>query len=114
MEHKVHDDSGITILDLSGEVDVSHAPQLRDILVDLLEKHNGRLLINMEDVIYIDSAGLSVLIAAHRKAQSANGFLGLSNPQVGVQKVFQLTRMSKVFQIFPTVEEGVNTLKNGS
>lgn len=114
MEHTIHDDSGVTILDLSGEVDVSQAPHLRNILTKLLDQGNGRLLVNMADVAYIDSAGLSVLIAAHRKAQGANGAFGLSSPQATVQKVFNLTRMSKVFQIYPTLEEGVTALKNGS
>ena len=111
MEHTIHDEAGVTILDLTGEIDVGQAPKLRDMLVDLLEKNSGRLLVNMSDVIYIDSAGLSVLIAANRKAQTIGGSFGLSNPQKPVQQVFNLTRMNKVFQIFPTVDEGVTALK---
>ncbi|MCB0155200.1 MAG: STAS domain-containing protein [Anaerolineae bacterium] len=110
MEHNIHSDNGVTILDLSGEIDVSQAPKLRETLVDLLEKNAGRLLVNMTEVIYIDSAGLSVLIAANRKAQTLGGSFALCNPQKPVQQVFKLTRMNKVFQIFPTVAEGVTGL----
>ncbi|MBN1994495.1 MAG: STAS domain-containing protein [Anaerolineae bacterium] len=107
MEYKVRNESGIAILDLSGEIDVSTATQLRDTLIDLIENNEGRLLVNMSDVAYIDSSGLSVLVAAHKKAQGANGMLGLSGPQKPVQQVFELTRMNKLFNIFPTVEEGI-------
>ena len=112
MNHTVHDEAGITILDLSGEIDVGQAPKLREVLMELLENNEGRLLIDMSDVVYIDSAGLSVLIAANRKAQNLSGMFGLSNPQKPVQQVFKLTRMNKVFQIFPTVAEGIAELKN--
>jgi anti-sigma B factor antagonist len=65
----------------------------------------------MSEVVYIDSAGLSVLIAANRKAQGLGGAFALSDPQKPVQQVFNLTRMNKIFQIFPTVAEGVAALK---
>ncbi len=110
MEHNVRDESGVTILDLSGEIDVSYATQLRDILVEIIEKGAGPLLVNLSDVRYIDSAGLSVLITANRKSQGAGLAFGLSNPQSTVQQVFKLTRINKVFKIFPTTEDGIATL----
>ena len=113
MNHNVRADAGVTILDLSGEIDVGQAPKLRDILVDLLENNAGGVLVNMSDVVYIDSAGLSVLIAANRKAQNIGGGFGLSSPQKPVQQVFKLTRMNKVFQVYPTVAEGVTALSDG-
>ena len=107
MNHSTRKETGVTILDLSGEVEVSEAPKLRDILIGLLEQNSGKLLVNMTDVVYIDSAGLSVLIAANRQAQKMGGTFALSNPQPTVQQVFKLTRMNKVFQIYETVADGV-------
>ncbi len=112
MDYKVREDAGITILDLSGEIDVSYAPRLRDILIELIESKSKRVLVNLSEVAYLDSAGLSVFIAAHRKARNIGGVLGLSSPQKSVQRVFDLTRTNKVFQIFSTVEEGVAALSN--
>ncbi len=112
MKHNVRAASGVAILDLNGEVDISDASELRKTLFDLLDKHAGRLLVNMGSVAYIDSAGLSVLIAAHRRANSTKGVLGLSNLQTPVQQVLNLTRMSNVLHTFSTVEEGVAALKN--
>ncbi len=110
MEHKIIKDGDLTILELSGEIDVSESPKLRDMLLNLLEENSGRLLVNMADIVYIDSAGLSVLIAANRRAKTMGGSFGLSNPQKSVEQVFKLTRMDKVFQIYPTVKEAVTAL----
>ena len=110
MNHSTRREDNITILDLSGEVEVSQAPKLRDVLINLLEQNSGRLLVNMTDVVYIDSAGLSVLIAANRQAQKIGGGFGISNPQPTVQQVFRLTRMNQVFQIYDTVTEGITAL----
>ncbi|MEM7035314.1 MAG: STAS domain-containing protein [Chloroflexota bacterium] len=110
MEYSVDDTAGITVLNLSGEIDISHSTRLRDTLIEMIENNSGRLLIDLTNVSYIDSAGLSVLVVAHRKAQGMGGVLGLSNPQKSVQQVFQLTRMVKFFQIYDSVEAGVAAL----
>ncbi len=112
MDYMTHKETNIMVLDLNGEIDANYAPYLRDKLVELIQGNNGRLLVNLHNVDYIDSAGLGVLIVAHRKALAAGGFMGLSNPQRTVQKVFELTRTNKVFDIFATVEEGIVQLSS--
>ena len=111
MEYQTRNEAGIAIVDLNGEIDVSHAPHLRKKFIGLLENDTKQLLINMSEVIYIDSAGLSVLIAAHRKAHDTGGSFGLINPQQPVRQVLNITGMDKVIQIFSTVEEGIEKLR---
>jgi anti-sigma B factor antagonist len=110
MEHEIRNEAGVVIIDLRGEIDVSTAPDLRNILIGLVENNAGPVLVNLSNVLYMDSAGLSVLIAAHRKAQNAGGVLGLVNPQQPIQQVLKLTRVDKVFQIFRSIEEGVRAV----
>jgi anti-sigma B factor antagonist len=110
MEHEIHNEAGVVILDLRGEIDVSTAPGLRDILMGLIEDNAGPVLVNLSNVLYMDSAGLSVFIAAHHKAQNAGRVLGLVNPQQPIQQVLKLTRVDKVFQIFPSIEEGIGAV----
>lgn len=106
MEYELQQKSDVAILSLRGEVDVSQATVLRDKLLEIINQGNGRLLVDMSQVEYIDSSGLSVLVAAHRKCQGKGGMMGLVNPQKPVQQVFQLTRMDKLFNVYPTVEAG--------
>jgi anti-anti-sigma factor len=111
MDIRIRHTSNITIIDLTDEIDVSQAPRLRQTLVKLFEVEDvKKLLINMTDVIYIDSAGLSVLIAAHRQANDRNGTFGLSNLQQPVRQVCHITGIDKVIQIFPTMEEALKKL----
>jgi anti-sigma B factor antagonist len=107
MEYQTRNESGVTIIDLDGEIDVSQAPRLRKTIIDLLENNTTPLLINMSDVVYIDSAGLSVIIAAHRKARDTGTPFGLCGPQQPVRQVFHITGMDKVISIFADAEEGI-------
>ena len=111
MEIQIRKESDITIVDLTDEIDVSQAPRLRQALVELFENTDvKKLLINMTKVVYIDSAGLSVLIAAHRQTSDRRGAFGLSNLQQPVRQVCHITGIDKVIQIFPTVEEALTKL----
>src|SRR5580693_5391653 len=58
-------------VDLSGELDLASAPQLRELLVTMLiEDGPSRLVIDLSDLVYLDSTGLSVLVTAHKRASS--------------------------------------------
>jgi anti-anti-sigma factor len=108
MKIELRTESDITIIDLTGEIDVSQAPRLRQTVLELFGNKNvKKLLINMTDVVYIDSAGLSVLIAAHRQANNKEGAFGLSNLQQPVRQVCHITGVDKVIRIFPTVEDAL-------
>ncbi len=111
MEYSVHDESGVTVISLSGEIDVGHAARLRDLLDERIGDRTKPLLLDLSDVVFIDSSGLGVLIAAHRKAQDVEQTLTLANPQAPVQRVFDLTRTNRVFEVFTTVEDGVAALR---
>ena len=110
MEYEIRNQAGVTILNLDGEIDVSHAPRLRKTLTQLIEDNCQRLLIDLTEVVYLDSAGLSVLIAAHRKAQNTGASLGLVGPQQPIRQVFNITGVDKVILIFATLEEGLKAL----
>ena len=53
---------GIEVVDVEGEIDVYTAPRLRELLIDLVNKNNYQLVVNMEKVEFLDSTGLGVLV----------------------------------------------------
>jgi len=73
----------------------------------LLARRPPRLVVDLAELAFTSSLGLSALIEAHRKCQAQGGCLILAEPQAAILKVFQTTRLDTLFQICPTVQEAV-------
>jgi anti-sigma B factor antagonist len=101
------DVAGWTVVAASGEIDVATAPALRDRLADLVEAGATRLVVDLEDVDFIDSTGLGVLVGGVRRARAEDGDLRLVCTNARILKVFQATGLDEVFTIGPTVDDAV-------
>jgi anti-sigma B factor antagonist len=102
-----HDLDGWTVVAASGEIDVATAPALRDRLVELIESGTTQLVVDLEDVAFIDSTGLGVLVGAARRARSAEGDVRLVCTNSRILKVFSATGLDEVFIIGATPDETV-------
>lgn len=89
MSHE-HD---IVLLPLSGDLCVRTAPVLRDALDGFLQEGRKRIVINMADVNYVDSAGMSVLIATMRRMREQGGLLSLVNVTPDVLRTLKISRI---------------------
>jgi anti-sigma B factor antagonist len=106
---KAADDKAF-VIEVQGEIDVYTSPRVKESINDLIEKGNYNLVINLEGVRYIDSTGLGVLIGALKKVREHNGRIILicNNPQI--KKIFNITGLVKIFEIFKTEEEALKNL----
>ena len=95
---------GITIAELTGELDIASAPALRDQLLSLLRPGSNRLVIDLSRVSFCDASGLAVLVNTARRARLLGGFLRLAavSPQVG--RVLNITGLHRHLANFPTVQ----------
>jgi anti-sigma B factor antagonist len=109
MEHKTRQDGNVTVVELTGEIDVSCAPQLKDLLQGLIDEGKNQLLIDLTGVPFMDSTGLGIFINALKRSRQANGEIKLVNPQEGLRKVFSITQTDKVFSIFDSVDEALGS-----
>ena len=98
---------GWAVVSASGEVDVASAPALRTRLDELLEAGATRIVIDLEDVDFIDSTGLGVLVGALRRARAADGDVRLVCTNPRILKVFEATGLHEVFAIGATFDETV-------
>ena len=57
-------------MDVAGEIDVYTAPPLRELLIDLVNKKNYQLVVNMDEVEFLDSTGLGVLVGAVKRVRA--------------------------------------------
>lgn len=88
-------------------LDAHNSGDLKTEIQQLFEKGNLALLIDMKSVRFIDSSGLGALVSGFKNATTAHGTLKLSSLQPQVKSMFELTRLHRVFEIFPTVPEAL-------
>ena len=106
-----HTKDGIEVVDVEGEIDVYTAPRLRELLIDLVNKNNYQLVVNMEKVEFLDSTGLGVLVGGLKRVRAHDGGIDLVCTQGRILRIFRITGLSKVFNIFDTVDEAIAAKK---
>jgi anti-sigma B factor antagonist len=96
-----------TVVSVGGEIDVYTAPKLREQIVQLVEEGRYHLVVDMEDVEFLDSTGLGVLVGGLKRVRAHDGSLRLVCTQERILKIFRITGLTKVFPIHSTVAEAV-------
>jgi anti-sigma B factor antagonist len=90
----------VTVLDISGRITLGEGNvMLRDVVRDLADKGNKRIILNLGEVNYIDSSGLGELVKTHTTISNKGGELKLTNLNKRVSDLLQMTRLSAVFDI---------------
>ncbi len=95
------------ILEIEGEVDVYTSPQLKQDLVQLAESGVKRVIVDLSKVEYLDSTGLGVLIGGLKRLREADGNLCLVGPGMRIQRIFEITGLNKIFDIYATETEAM-------
>ncbi len=96
------------LLDLRGQITLGQETEaLRSKIKDLIEAGHSRIILGLGEVNYIDSVGLSTLVASYTSVRKHGGDLKLLHLTKRVRGLLQITRLSTVFQACDTVEEAV-------
>ena len=96
-----------TVLAVRGEVDVYTAPRLREKLVQLVSQGKYRLVVDLEGVDFLDSTGLGVLVGGLKRVRTHDGDMALVCTQQRILKVFEITGLTRVFDIHDSLEAAV-------
>jgi anti-sigma B factor antagonist len=95
---------GKTIVAVGGEIDVYTAPKLRDKITELVADGVYDIVIDMEEVEFLDSTGLGVLVGGLKKVRAHDGTLQLVCNQDRLLKIFRITGLAKVFLIHESAD----------
>lgn len=98
-----HDDRAV--VHVSGEVDLATCPQLRAVLGELVDQGVYHLIVDLEQVSFLDSSGIGVLIGVLRRVREHDGSLRLTAPSLHVRRVLELTGMTTLLSIYATLDE---------
>ena len=105
MDYAQQQNNGITLLSLTGEVDVSVAPKLRSVLKGLIDTSTAKIIVDLSSVDFIDSSGLGLFVMAYKSIRAYNGKIKFAKARPEVLKVIRLTRLDKHFELFDSVEQ---------
>jgi anti-sigma B factor antagonist len=103
----VREDRGWTVLAVSGELDMATAPAVRERLHALLAEGHDRLIVDLDNVGFLDSTALGVLVGVLKRVRTQDGDLRLVCNQPRVLKVFEITRLDQAFTIRDSVDAAV-------
>lgn len=89
---------------LTGEIDLSRSPQLRQDLIQITNGAPKRLVVDMTQVPYMDSSGVATLVEALQRQRKHSGKMILCGLQPKVRSIFEIARLDMVFTIVEDFE----------
>ena len=103
---------GVDVLALDGRIVLGEeSNSLREHVKTLLAKGEKKLVLNMDNVTYIDSAGLGTLVASHHSAKQSGAAMKLCNLGSKFQEVLQVTKLLTVFDVYNSEAAAVGSFK---
>jgi len=102
--------NGVTILDLKGKITLGEGDELLKKEIDsLIQKDQKKLLLNLEGVPYIDSAGLGEIVRTYTTVSRQGGKLKLLNLTKRIQDLLAITKLLTVFETYESEPEAVKS-----
>ena len=98
---------GATIVQPSGEVDLARSPLLRSALSSVIGDGPDRLVLDLSEVVYMDSSGVATLVEALQQCRSRKTTLVLCGLQDRVRSVFEIAKLDAVFTIRADLESAL-------
>lgn len=111
MKYSIDKQEKYTLLRLNEEkLDSSIAPQLKSEMVTLHAEGVRNIILDLSEVKYTDSSGLSALLVGNRILQEDNGIFVLARLSDHTAKLIKISQLDSVLHILPTVEEGIDAV----
>ena len=108
MQVTVREVGEVLVMTLNGRLILEEVEaSLRGLLDPLIEQGHVKLVLDMHDVTYIDSAGLGYLISRYVRVQRRGGDIKLVQPTPRVAHVLEITRLERVFELYQSEEDAV-------
>ena len=98
---------GVVIMEIDGQLIVGNRQELKQKMLDELEKGGRKFLIDFAKTGYIDSSGLGVLVSLSKKIREQGGELRLANLNDDLKTLFELTKLDTLFKIADTRDKAL-------
>src|SRR4026209_1583031 len=99
MKASTRDIGKVTVIDLNGKITIGKGDLiLKDAVEAVLKAGKTRILLNLDKVSYMDSAGIGELVACYKRVREKGGIMKLVNPAGKVQDLLALTKLEVFFE----------------
>ena len=99
---------GTIVVHVSGSLGIVEANKLRLHLGKLADdEDSSTIILELSEMNFICSSGLGAIISAHLKQRRNNGMIRLVAPQPPIAQLFEMTHLTRLFEIFPSVAEAI-------
>jgi len=106
---------GVAVVALDGRIVLGEESNaLREKVKSLLAEGKKKIVLNMDNVTFIDSAGLGTLVASHHTVKTQGASLRLCHLGSKFQEVLQITKLLTVFDVYKTEAEAVASFSKGA
>ena len=113
MKVNIRQEGEVSVVDLSGKITIGEGDVvLREKVQDLLDFDQKKIVLNLEKVSYMDSAGIGELVACFKRAKEKGGIVKLLNPSGKVYDLLQLTKLEEVFETYKDEREALVTFQS--
>lgn len=100
----------VTILDIKGKMTLGEGDELlKDKINSLVSQGQKKLILNLEGVPYIDSAGLGEIVRTYTTVSRQGGKLKLLNLTKRIEDLLSITKLLTVFEVFDSEDEAVKS-----
>jgi len=98
------------VISLAGEVDLYTAPEFKQQLLEVIGQGGKDVIVDFSDTTFIDSTTLGVLVGGVKRLRTNEGQLSLVCSDRNITKIFEITLLDRIFEIYPTPEEAIRHL----
>jgi len=106
---EIRTESGVSVIDVSGQLDAFTTPDVKAEFKKLTDARNYKLVLNLQKVDYVNSTGIGAIVAVAQQVRRRKGDLKLFGMKEDIRKVFDLVGASKILEIFETEQEAINS-----
>jgi anti-anti-sigma factor len=104
----------VNIVSIEGSIDALTAGEVQQYFNDLIGTGVEKVILNLDQVDFMSSAGLRVIMAVSKEVRQQGGDLRLAAAQPGVEKMLKISGFTSILKSFPNVDAAVMSFQNGA
>lgn len=101
----------LAVVRVGGEIDIYSAPQLRRHLLDLIGTGAWHLVLDLEDVDFIDSTGLNTLVAVLKQIRAVDGSLQIVCVHPRIVRLFRIATLPRDFPVYDRLPDALRAAR---